>query len=117
MSSMRGDPGWGSLLTVGLAVRGGGVDSTSGAIFGGSSVIRVSNVGLAVSSRLRFLGKEPNHDPLRVLGMICSETVSAGSSTGARIRNLVVTTHTSEHIYYLMHRASMRCVPPQSLEM
>ena len=42
---------------------------------------RVSSAGVAVSFRLRFLEIEPNHDPLRVSGMTCSETVSAGSST------------------------------------
>jgi len=78
--------GRGSSFVTGLAVCRGGVGSTSGMVFAGSSVIKVSRTGLDVSVRLRFLEMEPNHDPLRVSGMTCSDTVSAGSSAEAPIR-------------------------------
>jgi len=77
---------------VGLAVCSGGADSPSGMVSAGSSVVRVSRAGFVVSFRRRFLEMEPNHDPFRVSGMTCSDTVSAGSSTGAHIRKLATTT-------------------------
>ena len=94
--------GWVSSFVTGLAVCRG-VGSTPGTVFPGSSVIKGSRTGLAVSVRFRFLEMEPNHDPLRVSGMTCSDTVSAGSSTGALIRERATTTHNK---VYSLFRAS-----------
>ena len=78
---------------VGLAACRGGVDSTSGMVSAGSSVTKAPRTGVVVSFRLRFLEMEPNHDPLRVSGMTCSDTVSAGSSAGAPIKKQATTRH------------------------
>ena len=85
--------GWGSSFVTGFGGCRGGIGSTSEMMSAGSSVVKVSRTGFAVSIRLRFLEMEPNHDPLRVSGMICSDTVSAGSSTRAPIRKRAITTH------------------------
>jgi len=94
--------GWRSSFVTGFAVCGG-VGSTSGMVSAGSSVIKVSRTGLVVSTRLRFLEMEPNHDPLRVSGMTCSGTVSAGSSAEAPIRKGPTTAHNK---VYSLFRAS-----------
>lgn len=85
--------GWCSSFATGFAVCRGGVGSTSRMMSAGSPVVKVSRTGFVVSVRLRFLEMEPNHDPLRVSGMTCSETVSAGSSTEVYIRKRATKTH------------------------